>query len=479
MILPRKIEAHFFYLVGDAGKQPLSPKSVREFFPRIGIIPTLMPIDQTEQVLQEEYVRRSIDGRLASRHFRNQLNLLKINGDDYFNSYCSMVEHWTPEIQIKDLSKRVGAKAQEIDLFYREIQGRTDMEIYWSGDGLQIWLQFLLHLHRLKGSSIIILDEPDVYLHADLQRRLVRVLKECEAQTITATHSLEILGEAGSGAITLVDRTRRKTFRAPGDEMLAGVSEIIGSQFNIRLARALRAKAVVFVEGKDLGLLRNMANKVGATSLVTEYQVAVIPLDGFSNWENMIPFQWLTNVLLNKSVPVFAVLDRDYRLEEELGDITNKLNEYGVIPLIWKRKELESYLLNIECIQRLTGAPEAWLRKTMSGIINSLEDFCLARVHKQYAQLGRKNREQEVTVTAEALAAFRLEWNNSSSRVNIVPPKEVLTRLNEKLTGEGYKPTSFKAISYEIRNTEIPDEVRTNLQKIDQVINRPIFKQLK
>lgn len=188
----------FFYLESPNGQQLQRPSDVRKVFPRIGIIPTLTPIEAHENVLQPEYVKRHADGRLASRHFRNQLYLLR--GDQStpsaaYDAFIAMVSKWTPDIGLTELRARYGTVGRELDLFYKEVASRTEKEIYWSGDGLQIWFQFLLHMHRLREVPTIILDEPDVYLHADLQRRLVRVLEQSNAQTVTATHSAEILAK--------------------------------------------------------------------------------------------------------------------------------------------------------------------------------------------------------------------------------------------------------------------------------------------
>jgi hypothetical protein len=78
--------------------------------------------------------------------------------------------------------------------------------------------------------------------------------------------------------------------RAPKQSILWELSESLGSQFNLRLARALRSKAVVFVEGDDLKILRNIAETIGAQHVAAEIGIAVVPLYGFSNWKLLEPF---------------------------------------------------------------------------------------------------------------------------------------------------------------------------------------------
>ena len=58
-----------------------------------------------------------------------------------------------------------------------------------------MWLQAMWFLTRARLHGTVILDEPDVYMHADLQRRLVRQIKGTHRQIIIATHSPEIMAE--------------------------------------------------------------------------------------------------------------------------------------------------------------------------------------------------------------------------------------------------------------------------------------------
>ncbi len=58
------------------GGQPREPKEVRRLYPSLGVVPPLGPVDTSEPILSEKYVRANMGGRLSSRHFR-------------INSFCS------------------------------------------------------------------------------------------------------------------------------------------------------------------------------------------------------------------------------------------------------------------------------------------------------------------------------------------------------------------------------------------------------
>jgi hypothetical protein len=77
-----------------------------------------------------------------------------------------------------------------------------------------------------------------VFLHADLQRRLVAILTEMPAQAITATHAQEIIAEAPARAIVWISKDRRQAVSAPDAGVLEELSASLGSGFNLRLVDA-------------------------------------------------------------------------------------------------------------------------------------------------------------------------------------------------------------------------------------------------
>ena len=78
------------------------------------------------------------------------------------------------------------------------------------------WQQILFHIHRTRNLPTVVLDEPEVYLHSDLQRRLVRLLEETGRQVVLATHSSELIGEVQPQSILLVDGLKDSARRIKG-----------------------------------------------------------------------------------------------------------------------------------------------------------------------------------------------------------------------------------------------------------------------
>lgn len=460
----------YFYVTVKDRSQPTTPKAVRDIFPTVGVIPVLAPVEAVETQLGEKYVREHVDSRLASRHFRNQLNLLEAERWPWqgtFEAYLAHLEDWAHEISLGTPRLRVASDGVELDVFHTEEGSRSERELSWAGDGLQVWLQLLFHMYRLSGASTVILDEPDLYLHPDLERRLVHLLETHTAQTVTATHSPEVLAEANPESVIWVDKTKKRARRGPKAAELGNLSTTLGSQFNLRVAKALRSKAVLFVEGKDMRIFRTLAKKVGAERVANERGITVVPLEGYSNWRNIAPFSWLVNNLLEESVHLAVALDRDYRPDEAVEDVKSKLKDVGVDCHVWNRKELENYLLVSSAIARVSGADAEVIIEKLEKISESQRTHVLARRNDAAQDYLVDRHKHRVTVMEEAQEKFERLWESEDRRLELVPAKETLAALNVWLQSEGFKPVSSRAIAASMTANEIPAEMAEFLEDLE------------
>lgn len=142
------------------------------------IVPTLAPLEQEERWVEDETIRRSEASRTASRHLRN-VWFRKTQAE--FTEFSADVEHAWPGIVIQQPERQRGAQTI-LEMFYDE--NRIAREIQWSGFGFQVWLQLLTHLRRALPESTVIIDEPDIYLHPDIQKKLLRFVRDRYEQFI-------------------------------------------------------------------------------------------------------------------------------------------------------------------------------------------------------------------------------------------------------------------------------------------------------
>jgi putative AbiEii toxin of type IV toxin-antitoxin system len=464
----------FFYLKHPDRPQPRTTTEVKHLFPLLGTIPVLSPIERHEALLSEDYVAQTLSSRLASRHFRNQLALLRhgesSTHEDQLDEFLAFARLWLPEIALSRPDLRNTPTSPEYDVYYRE--GATSKEMVWSGDGIQVFVQLLLHAYRFRSYDSIILDEPDVYLHADLQRRLLRLLNELSPQIIFATHSAEIASESPPEAIVWMDRTRRRAVRSPDAGTLELLSDSIGSQFNLRLARLLRTKKALFVEGKDMSLLRNLAAKVGAAELVTEAKIAAVPLEGAANWRRLQGFGWIANNLLQGTIRGYALLDRDYHMQAAIRKLSNALNDEGIELHVWDRKELENYLIDPVLISRISGAPVAWVKSHLAAIGSGLRDHVLFRMMSTWREDGGDTKYSVVTIGEACSTELDLGWKDPEIRIRRCPAKEVIAAMNTRLQEAGHRTISASLLSREIYPDEVPEEMRNVLRHISSAVNK-------
>jgi len=267
-----------------------------------------------------------------------------------------------------------------------------------------------------------------------------------------------------------VDKSKRRAVRSPKGDTLVSLSGAIGSQFNLRLAKALRSRVVLFVEGEDMKLISLLARTVGAIRLANEQHIAIVPLKGFSNWEHIEPFAWLVDNFLSRSVTTFEVLDRDYRSETAAAQVTGRLAQVGIHCHVWHRKELESYLLSAPAIGRLSGVPLPLVGELLSTTVNSMKPKVFALILNEAMQERVHAGAHRVTITEEVQVSVDALWENPQSRLGIAPPKDVLRQINAQLQARGARPVSTRALARTLRVSEIDDEMKNIFQRVEDAI---------
>lgn len=446
---------------------------VRNTLPTVAVVPTLGPVEDREEVLSSGHVKENMGTKLSSRHFRNQLYFLRLEERAEFDELRGFILSNTPEITDLRLADNISPGEHSVDLFVTETTGRTEREIAWLGDGMQVWLQVLYHIWFNRRASTLVLDEPDVYLHPDLQRRLVGIADDLPGQTVMATHAPEILTEIGRESVVWVDRSRSTSQRMRDSKALDRMNARLGSGFNLGMARALRSRAVLFVEGDDMKILRSLAGTLGADQVKKERGLAVIPLDGFSNWHQVEPFAWLSRDLLGDAVTIHVFLDSDYRTEAVIHDLEATLRARNVKVHVWRRKELESYLLVPEAIARVSGLDVG----RVSTLIGSHSE--LLRHSAQVGFVGRRQKDADrhidpQTVMREALIEFDALWLSMDAQLTLVPPKEMLSALSRECKDGGGRSFSPRTLAAALKPTEIAGEMADEIIAVERSLGSVI-----
>ena len=181
----------------EVGKRSL----VRECeFPPIFILPQSPPLQDSETVLRKQYVEKCIDTQLSSRHFRNQIRFKY----QHFEDFRDLFQSTWDSIRVAEFNDPKAGHEDELFLMLRE-EGFV-AEVSNFGHGLQMWLQIVWFLSRTDSQSIIILDEPDVYMHPQQQHRMIELLRGRFKQCVLSTHAPGILDHCDEAEILRLHR---------------------------------------------------------------------------------------------------------------------------------------------------------------------------------------------------------------------------------------------------------------------------------
>ena len=188
------------------------------------------------------------------------------------------------------------------------------------------------------------MDKPETYLHPDVQRQLLGVVRDAGADVMLATHSSEIMAESDPSEIVLIDKWKRAGTGGASKSQKA--LDAIGSSQNITLTALARSRRVLFVEGDDdFRLLRRFARRLGLQELSVGAGVIALPSGGFGSWQRVTTLASGIAEALGASLSIAAIYDRDYFCPEQICEVVAKLSGHLRLAHVHKRKEIENYLL--------------------------------------------------------------------------------------------------------------------------------------
>ena len=457
-------------VVKDARRRVISSRAqARKLeLPQLGILPQIGPVADSETILIPEYVSKKMSTTLASLHFRNQLNLLY---SEAFREFQRISEGTWPGLRIVELRGEGKRHGMELELMIRneDFVG----EIGLMGHGLQMWLQTMWFLARCTGFETVILDEPDVYMHADLQRKLIRFLKGRHSQVIVATHSVEIMSEVDPENILVVDRERRQAQFTTDIPAVQQVVDQIGGVANLQLARLWDSKRCLFVEGQDIGVLKQLQNKLFPKS---ENPIDVIPnlsIGGWGGWNYAIGSTMLLSSSIGREIRSYCIFDSDFHTPKQIRDRKIEATQKGVELHIWERKELENYLLVPEAILRAVASKLRQQPSSLNAELIRQQLFELAAVLENevmdaYAyEFSVENRPGGTTQANRSARERMAGWDSLEGRLALVSGKTLLTNLSGWLQENYGVAINPVRIARSMLRSEIADEIVNVLAAIE------------
>lgn len=421
----------------------------------IGILPQIGLMKEKEKLLSQETVEEDIDTYLSSRHFRNEMLLYQ---KDKFNDFKKLAEETWQGLRIRELIFNK-FESENISLIIED--ARFPAEIGVMGSGIQMWLQIIWFICRSKGSDTIILDEPDVYMHPDMQLKILKLVKSLYQQVIIATHSVEIITNVSPQNIVTIDKNNRQMFYANHLTAVQNIVDDIGSVHNLSLVKLGSAKKCVFVEGKDMKILQQFYNALYPNDMFSLETLPTLPLGGFTRINEAFGASKLFNENTKNQFKCYAILDRDYYLESQINELYAKANENHLLLHVWNRKELENYILIPSVIYKITQKPLDEYSNFISEyekLVDKFKDATIDAYTTKIYEVGN-GRIAPGTAAKQARDYVNSKWTNLDEKLKLVCGKDLLKSINGWLKDTYGKSCSMNKIFRVMEASDINAEI--------------------
>ncbi len=468
------------YLVADGDKGiPKSPSAFKKTFDcPIGFVPILGPVEHRERLFQMEAARSALFNYAASRNFRN----IWYHYPEKFEQFRDLLLETWPGMDIERPTVDYSHEKPVLHMFCPE--ERIPRELFWSGFGFQVWCQMLTHLVQSNQSSIFLIDEPDIYLHAELQRQLLGLLRNLGPDILIATHSTEIITEAEPDDIVLINKKRKSSKRINHPSELTTIFTQLGSNLNPILTQLAKTKKVVFVEGKDFQIISKFARKLGYSTVANRSKFAVVPIDGF-NPERMKTLKTGMETTLGASINAIGILDRDYRSDSECLRIKADCEKFCDAVIIHGRKEIENFLLVPDALDRAASQKvKEQNRRSNKGVeytpiatsilesfTNDTKSYTTSRYLETKRKYEKKNNPSIDGASSDQTALEELDtkWSSFYARLDMVSGKKALSSLNGGLQEKFKITVTPTGIISSMQLEEIPEAMKSLVEQLSQL----------
>jgi hypothetical protein len=287
------------------------------------------------------------------------------------------------------------------------------------------------------------------------------------------SHAVDVLAEVAPEQILVVDKMQPKSSFTTSVPAVQAVIDHIGSSHNVQLARLWNARRLLLVEGKDVYLLKCFQDILYPDAKDPLDGLPNMPIGGWGGWNYAIGSSMLLKNAIGEDVVAYCVLDSDYRPSDEIAERLQDAKKRGVQLHIWRRKEIENYILVPEAICRAISAGEFNRRCPDSGeikerietIADSLKDEIIDALVE--LRMQRNRRLTYKSVIGPVREYLGQHWSSFEGKSAIVPGKKLVSRLFESIQREFGVSLTQGRVARALRRNEVPDEVKGVVDAIE------------
>ncbi|MBX9934872.1 MAG: DUF853 family protein [Methylobacterium sp.] len=303
----------------------------------------------------QESLELSTDGS----NLPSVLHYLYTSNHAQFQRYLKLVQRVLPEVEAITLPP---AKGEAIIKIWSSgyAQERSDLAIPLDqcGTGIGQVLAILFVLVTAKSSRIIVIDEPNSFLHPGASRVLMQVLRSFEMhQFIITTHSPAVIGatEADTMIVVRWEEGASKTTTYAGDT-LNGIRAAF-DELGVHISDVFGYDAIIWVEGKTEERCFPLLLKAAGKELPARTAFVSVVNTGDLDRKNAELVWKIYRRLSTQSAfapPAIAIsLDTELRSAEFRAELIKQSN---CLVKFLPRRTFENYLLHAEAIAAVLGA---------------------------------------------------------------------------------------------------------------------------
>lgn len=248
---------------------------------------------------------------------------------EMFDTYEQDLDRITKSI-IEHNGLKFAMLPSDSDSLYKKLELLLDdgveTELEFKGSGIQsvvIISLFKLYSDLKAGDALLLIEEPESFLHPQANRHMANVLKEfCtkdNMQIIIATHSPNYLQSSNVKDIILLDKKELKTKATQID----GISDEVKlkRELNVSNLELFFADKVILVEGEtEKILLPVIAKQVNKKNDFDKMNYSIIEVGSKANLDIFI------ELLTKFNIPWLSLLDKDV-LNKESKKVISNLNQ--------------------------------------------------------------------------------------------------------------------------------------------------------
>ena len=260
---------------------------------------------------------------------------------------------------------------------------------------------------------------------------------------------------------------------------------MLGSNLNPILTQLAKTRRAVFVEGKDFQIFSRFTSQLSRPEVASRADFAVVPVEGFSP-ERVKNIKAGIETTLGTTVSTAAIFDRDYRSAAECIEIEKKCTEFCDLVVVHSRKEVENFLLVSTAIDRSAASRVADQNKRTGStqqyepcaaeVLDAFSADKKAYIAAQFSaerirfERQRASRAHEATINEAVFRELEVAWTDGEKRLEMVPGKEALSALNQRLQKKFQISVTPTSIVNAMTISEIPEEMKSLINRLSDFV---------